>query len=127
MPALSLCTRPESTNTSAQITTNKGTATGNYTTPSDTSSALFLPELEKKLDAAFAKLLEITMTKLEEYIYARLTAALDEVIKFTTALVNTVQPKESKTIQSTVNNTAKRLKKEGEDSHTQELNRAHGQ
>ena len=51
-----------------------------------------------------------TMTKLEAYIDARLTAALGQIIKCTLSVVNyTVKPTQVNNLQTTVNNTAKKL------------------
>ena len=50
------------------------------------------------------------MQKLEKYIDEKLTAALDQVIKFTTTLVlNAVGPAQTRNVQSITNNTAKKL------------------
>ena len=50
------------------------------------------------------------MQKLEKYIDEKLTAALDQVIKFTITLVlNAVSPAQTRNVQLITNNTAKKL------------------
>ena len=54
--------------------------------------------------------MEVTMQKLEKYIDEKLTAALDQVIKFTTTLVlNAVSLAQTRNVQSITYNTAKKL------------------
>ena len=54
--------------------------------------------------------LKIAFTKLENYIEAKLAAAVDQIIKYTTTIFyNVVQPQQTKKVQYTANTTAKRL------------------
>ena len=91
--------------------TNKETETKQTPTPTNITCERSLSEsLEQRLEAAMTKAMQVTMTKLETYIDARLTAALDQIIKFTLTVVNnSVKPTQVKNLQTTANNTAKKL------------------
>ena len=91
--------------------TTKPTEDRPVATPTNTPCERSLSvSLEERLEAAMTKAMQVTMTKLEAYIDARLTTVLDQVIKFTlTVINNTVKPTHVKNIQTTANNTAKKL------------------
>jgi hypothetical protein len=83
--------------------------TNSKETTSTATTGIKQQDLEQKLDAAFAKLMEIITKKLEDYVDARITEATEKMIKFTTTMINSVQPTQTKTIGMAANNTAKKL------------------